>query len=50
MSQSRRCEGCRARTKQRARTRKFKPFLPLIVMAVMRSLEENMDKLGALMW
>jgi len=38
--------GSRAGTKWRKR-RKFKPFLPLIIMGSVRSLVDKMDELGA---
>ena len=40
---------CRAGTEWRERRKKFKRFLPLIIMRSVRSLADKIDKVGALM-
>jgi len=42
----RRRRGYRAGTKGRKRRRKFKPFLPLIILGNVRLLADTMDELG----
>jgi len=46
---NRRCCGSIKGTKWRERRRKFKPFLPLIIIGRVRSQTDRMDKLGPLM-
>lgn len=44
----RRCWGCRARVKLRARRQQYKPSVTLIIMGSMRSLGNKIDELCAL--